>query len=301
MTTPLPAPAGLLLALALFLGACTPGGQPMPQVISIAELSRLLGGELLERDATSGEEEFLLTEDGHSRAVALRLFVPLEPDRAAVLTRSQEIHDSGEGLERDNSHASGGEVDLTYLRWQGRRWVVVERYAAAMELGSSGEFGRVESLDLARGLEDSPALKAVLIHSGGSWQGLSMDSVELVPLDGKPPRSILSQPVASDNQGACDAEQDCWSATSTLKLLPAQPGKGMAAIRIEQTLETAPSPLKQPAFLELSAEDREALRSRYDSPAAPPREQTTTRGTMVFEWDGKRYVLRSGKNIVPAI
>lgn len=295
MRTSLPA---LALASALFLGACTPGAQPMPEAISIAELARLLGGELLEREATSGEEEFLLAEDGRSRAVALRLFVPLETDQAVVLTRSQEIRDSGDGPERNNAHASGGEVDLTYLRWQGRRWIVVERYAAAMELGSSGEFGNVESLDLARGPQ---ALKAVLIHSGGSWQGLTMDSVDLIPLDGKPPRSVLSQPVASDNQGACEAEQDCWSATSALKLLPAGPGKGMAAIRIEQTLETEPSPLKQPAFLELSAEDREALRSRYDSPAAPPREQTTTRAAMVFEWDGSRYVLRAGKNIVPSI
>lgn len=287
-------PAALL---ALALAGCTPPAQPMPESISVPQLAQLLGGELMERD-TSAEEEFLMAEDDHARVVAIRLFVKLGQDRAAVVARSQSVHGSGKERERNNSHASGGDLDLVYLRWQGRRWIVDRHYAAALQLGSSGEFGHAESVDLARGPQ---GLKGVLIHSGGTWQGLSMDSVDLIPLDGKAPRSVLSQPVASDNQGACDAEQDCWSAVSVVRLQPdAAPGK-MAAVRIEQTLESEPSPLKQPAFRELGAEDREALRRRHESATPPPREQTTTRGAMIFEWDGSRYQLRSGRNMVPEI
>ena len=265
----------------------------MPETIALPELASLLNGKML-TDVGDQEDEFWVHEGADTRFKGLRKVVKVAPDELAVLTRSLAATGEGKDLQTSVDHASSGDVDVHYVHWDGRRWVLKASYIAALSLGSYGEFGDVETIELKHGL------KALLIHSGGTWQGYSVDVADLLLLDHKEPRSVLEVMMASDSDGACAPELDCWQATS--KMIVNASGKldQMGELRVEQTLVREPSPLRETNFETLSEEAQEIILQRMQD-APPKRRKIVSHSTLIYRWDGQRYVLRSGKNLVPTI
>lgn len=285
-----------VLAIAGFVSlmmGCTATNQPMPATIALQELAPLLKGQMLPH-VDKEEEQFWMREDDHTRVVALRKVVKVAPDELAVLTRSLEAIGEGKDVQTSVGYASSGDVDVHYVHWDGHHWVLRASYIAALSLGSSGEFGDVEVMEPKRGL------KAFLIHSGGTWQGYTVDAADLVLLDHGKPHSVLEVTMASDSGGACVPELDCWEATSRLiQTTPSKDGQ-MADLRLEQTLVQEPSPLREPAFEGLNEEAQKIIRQRMEE-TPPKRRQIVSHSTLVYRWDGRQYVLRMGKNLVPSV
>lgn len=265
----------------------------MPSSITVSELAVLLDGQMVSHDAKA-EDEFFVHEQDEDRVVALRQFVRLGADSAVALTRGQTAVGTASSFERGNAHAESGLVGLVYLKWVNNKWVVSKRLSEALQLGSHGEFGQADVINL------KPDLKALLIHSGGVWQGYSITFGDVIPLDQSVPHVIASIALESDNEGACGPESDCWRATSALTLKPSAKAGGMPEIHLKQTLTRSFSPFNEPAFLELDESAQEAVRSKYEGHDVPRRTEVS-HAQPVYKWTGKAFDLKVGQNIVPEI
>lgn len=281
-----------LLCLAI-LSACKPATQPMPERISVSELATLLDGQMVSHDAQS-EDEFIASEEGEDRVVALRQFVRLGPNVAVVLTRAQPIAGTPASFQRSDSHAESGLVALVYLKWQDNKWTVAQHLPSSVALGSHGEFGQADVVELR------PGLKGLLIHSGGVWQGYSITLGHLIPLDQTVPHVIANMDLESDNEGACGPDADCWRASSTVTFKPSAKAGAMPEIQLKQTLTRSISPFNEPAFQALEETAQEAVRKKYEGDDVPRRKEVT-HAEPIYRWTGKAFELKVGENIVPPI
>ena len=239
----------VLSCAALILSACQPAGQPMPQQVSVETLASLLQGHL--QPAKPGEDrELWLERDGGLYLIDLRQVVPVAPDEVAVLTRSMPAGKEDGKITSMVGHGNGGGVDLHYLRWDGQRWALKSSQLAGFEAGSFGEYGKSQVVDLGGGR------KGLLIYSGGTWQGYTVEFADLVPLDHSEPHSVLNMPVASSNDGACSVEKDCWDGQSTVQVVPGRLPEDMPEVRLRQTVKTALSPIDTRSLDALDEEAR---------------------------------------------
>lgn len=283
----------LVIALTALLSACKPRVVEMPNGITVAELATLLDGQMVSHDAQA-EDEIFLHEPNEDRVVALRQFVRLGPNAAVVLTRAQTAVGTAASFQRGDAHAESALVGLVYLKWADNKWTVNKRLTGEMTLGSHGEFGQVDVLELR------PGLKALLIHSGGVWQGSSITRGDVIPLDYSAPHSIASIALESSNEGGCGPETDCWNASSVVTLKPSTKKGAMPEIHVAQTLSRLISPFNEPSFESLDDAAQEALRQKYQGDEVPRREEVS-HAQLVYKWTGKKFELKSGKNIVPEI
>ena len=283
----------VLSCAALILSACQPAGQPMPQQVSVETLASLLQGHL--QPAKPGEDrELWLERDGGLYLIDLRQVVPVAPDEVAVLTRSMPAGKEDGKITSMVGHGNGGGVDLHYLRWDGQRWALKSSQLAGFEAGSFGEYGKSQVVDLGGGR------KGLLIYSGGTWQGYTVEFADLVPLDHSEPHSVLNMPVASSNDGACSVEKDCWDGQSTVQVVPGRLPEDMPEVRLRQTVKTALSPIDTRSLDALDEEARDALLAKMEND--PPARQSRTReATLVYRWQGTRFVLKAGKSIMPDV
>ena len=283
----------LAFAFAGSLSACKPRVVDMPNSIAVADLAALLNGQMISHDAQA-EDEFFFHEQNEDRVVALRQFIPLGPNSAVALTRAQTASGTAASFVRGDAHAESALVGLVYLKWAENKWTVNKRLTGEMKLGSHGEYGQVTVLELR------PGLKAVLIYSGGVWQGSSITFGDVIPLDYSIPHSVANIAVESSNEGGCGPETDCWSADSVVTLKPSAKKGAMPEIQVGQTLTWSISPFNEPAFQNLDDVAQEAMRQKYQGDDVP-RRQEVSNAQLVYKWTGKKFELKSGKNIVPEI
>jgi hypothetical protein len=299
----------------------------MPGQIDVATLAPVLGGKVVK---AGDEEEVLVGQNDEQRFLAVRALVRLAPDRVALVLRGQRVYDNDGQWQRADGHAEGGELDVVYLQWDGRRWQRQQHHAAALMLGSFGEFGKIETL------QPAPDQQAVIVHSGGTWQGHSVDVATMVLLDGRKPEAVLDLMFASDNGGACTGNMWCWSATSSWRLVPGKSPKEWASFVVSQKLDEhyepgdgteaddegdAPMDGEDVANAEEAASAAAAAAAAAASasasaasapapqpapkpvppakPAAPPDRHKAIE--LVYRWNGHHYVLKSGHNIVPGV
>ncbi|WP_157991519.1 hypothetical protein [Caldimonas tepidiphila] len=202
----------------------------------------------------------------------------LLPGGDAVLVVNAE--DAGEDGAPRSSHASPGLLGVIVLQRQDGRWVVRRRHESLAALGSSGRIGEVV---WTRFGPDRPGF--AVIHSW-TGQGHSIGLLSLFELGADGVRELTGEPIRlhSDNSGNClDDTPQCWDIAGTWRIVagedPASPGD---------------------LLLQFSGEESSLqIVEGESSPPKGPRVSRPVSSSARYVFDGTRYRLADGRNVVP--
>lgn len=197
----------------------------------------------------------------------------LADGRVAVVANAQMVDTNGEAMAY---HVTSGLLNAYILRKDGGKWKVEARHENVASLGSNGTFGEVEWVSLGQG---KPGF---IVQHGGTWQGNSINLMSVFDLaDGSMHDLAGSVSLSSDNEGACgDETSHCWSVQ----------GKW----RFEKREQAAYDDLvlRFAGYEENRAEN---------APDTVERKRDELKGMARYKFDGGRYVLVEGENIVPGV
>lgn len=101
-----------------------------------------------------------------------------------------------EGRVRDFAHVSSGKLAVHYLRPEGGSFVLVKAFVPAVETGS---MGAMSEWGVSSAFGDRPMIYA---EGGGTWQGYTCASTELVELRAGGPARVALIPTTYDNSGS---------------------------------------------------------------------------------------------------
>lgn len=208
----------------------------------------------------------------------------LEDGTMALITNAQLLDPAGNPMD---SHASSGLLGVYLLKNTGSDWQVQKKHENVAELGSHGSFGEVDFVTLA------PGRPGIVVHSGGTWQGYTVEDISLFDLTADSLRDLSGESILfhSDSEGGCGPEtEECWNISGKYSFVPAKPGVPYQDLLIDFTGEksvlanqgSAAAAASQAA----SADDSERKSSKINSRAR-------------YAWDGKQYRLVEGENPVP--
>ena len=188
------------------------------------------------------------------------------------------------------SHASGGRLNLYWLRQEQGGWTLQHKEENILETGSHGGLGQVKSVRFA------PAQTALAIESGGTWQGYTAISLLLFHVQANGMRALTEDPIRlhSDNQGACSPEMArCWTADATWEFAAAPAAADPA------------SPAFPDLLLRFAGDASDLISPAASTPAdgsqEPPRRVTKIAGEAVYRFKDGAYVLIRGENLVPEV
>lgn len=196
------------------------------------------------------------------------------PTGETVLVANAEM--AGDDGIAMTSHASGGLLNVYLMRQSGGNWEIIKRHENVISLGSHGNLGTVQWVQLAK---DKPGF-AVL--SGGTWQGYTIENLSLFDLTADSMRDLAAQiQVHSDSDGGCDPEGDskCWNITGKWRFEPAQGAAEYDDLHVDFSGES----------------------STRANAAKAQRVARKVSGTARYAYDGKVYKLAEGANPVPGI
>ncbi len=196
------------------------------------------------------------------------------PDgRVAVVANAQMVDSNGEAMAY---HVTTGLLNAYVLRRDGGKWKVEARHENVASLGSSGSFGEVEWVALGEG---KPGF---IVHHGGIWQGYSINLISVFDLaDGNLHDLAGDVSLSSENEGACGEETShCWSVEGKWKF---------------EKREGAPY---DDLVLRFAGYDEERAEN---APETEARKRKDVTGMARYKFDGGRYVLVEGENIVPGV
>ncbi|WP_156401241.1 hypothetical protein [Duganella sp. Root1480D1] len=287
----------VLLGAALMLAACTKKAEPPavgepasasaaavaveakpvvdPKTARMMELLRVVYGD------KAAHENYLDVElpDVEKRdELSLYRLEPVAmrelPDgRAVVVANAQMVDSNGDAMAY---HVSTGLLSAYILRRDGDKWKVEARHENVASLGSSGTFGEVEWVALGEG---KPGF---IVQHGGIWQGYSINLISVFDLaDGSLHDLAGDVSLSSENEGACGEETSrCWSVEGKWKF---------------EKREGAPY---DDLVLRFTGYDEERAENASETEA---RKRKDVAGMARYKFDGGRYVLVEGENIVPGV
>lgn len=212
----------------------------------------------------------------------------LDDGKMALITNAQVLDQAGNPID---SHASSGLLGVYLLQNTGSGWLVLKKHENVAELGSQGSFGEVDFVNLA------PARPGIVVHSGGTWQGYTVEEISLFDLTADTLRDLSGESILlhSDSEGGCGPDTaECWNISGTYSFVPARPGVPYQDLLIDFTGEksvlanqdSAPAAGAQASAAAASADD-------------PARKVSKIKTRARYVWDGKQYRLAEGENPVP--
>lgn len=196
------------------------------------------------------------------------------PDgRVAVVANAQMVDTNGDAM---TYHVTSGLLNAYILRKDAGKWKVESRHENVASLGSSGSFGDVEWVMLGEG---KPGF---IVQHGGVWQGYSINLISVFDLtDGTLHDLAGGVSLSSENEGACGEETShCWSVEGKWKF---------------EKREGTPY---DDLVLRFTGYDEERAEG---APETGPRKRKDVAGMARYKFDGGRYVLIEGENIVPGV
>lgn len=174
------------------------------------------------------------------------------------------------------AHASPGMLNVFYLKRDGERWTVLARHLDVATMGSHGSIGDTQWIELG------PGKPALIVLSGGTWQGQSIAGADIFDLAGDV-RHLGNFDVMSTNGGACAPDtDDCWDVEGKIGTADATPPAGYRDIVVDFT----------------DKRYRVTEDAKGDFVEHP---KSTSRTSARYRFDGKQYVLAEGSNPVPGI
>lgn len=174
------------------------------------------------------------------------------------------------------AHASPGMLNVYALRREGAGWKVVERHENVASMGSMGNFGTVEWVNLG------PGKHGLIVSSGGTWFGSSIREAGIFEL-GEEVRPLGAYSQASDNAGACMPDTaDCWDVGSTVRFTDSPQGGPYKDLLVDYK-----------GMHYTVTEDKDGNQVEHLN--------TRVQQTVRYHFDGKQYVLVSGTDPVPGI
>ena len=207
----------------------------------------------------------------------------LLPDGRAILVANAETANTEGSAE--SGHASPGLLNVFYLAPKGKpgdeSWQVVTRLENIATLGSSGQLGEVHWVMLGAGKQ------GLAIRHGYTGQGYTITQLALFEL-GTDKVTELDGGIDlhSDNEGACGPEMDnCWLVDGNWHFAAARDGGAYDDLLID--------------FTGASRKIKPGVQVKEDQ--EPPRLITQMNGRARYAFDGKKYKLVEGKNIVPGV
>lgn len=196
------------------------------------------------------------------------------PDgRVVVVANAQMVDANGDAMV---AHVTTGLLNAYILRKEAGQWKVEARHENVASLGSSATFDEVEWVTLGEG---KPGF---IVHHGGIWQGYSISLIAVFDLaDGKLHDLAHDMSLSSENEGACGPETaHCWSVE----------GKWQFEKREGASYDDL--------VLRFTGYDEERPET---APETEERKRNEVKGMARYKFDGGRYVLIEGENIVPGV
>ena len=220
--------------------------------------------------------------------------------RMALVANAQVIDSFGNP---DDSHASGGLLNVYILQKNGAQWHVLKKHENVAGLGSGGSFGDIEWLNLGAGHD------GMLIHHGGTWQGYTVELISLFDLNADTMRDLSGSGILlhSDSEGGCGPDTaECWNISGKYSLAAGKPGSGWQDLLISFSgeksvlLAARGKGASQPAPPGASA-TAASLPANGDAEKEPERSSIKINTRARYAFDGKVYRLVEGENPVPGI
>lgn len=243
-----------------------------PEMQRMMELLRVVYGA---RGAGSGDHvladlpDYGLVNEKSSYRIMPLTMRELGPDRVALVANANAANDVSP------SHGQPGLLNVYLLRKQGGKWTEERRFENVAEMGSWGNLGSVDWVELGAGRP------GFVVLSGGTWQGTTITNMALFDLADPRLRDLATKIglVESDNEGDCDERRHyCWNVE----------GKW----RFERHAQQAYDDLvfEFGGFEEARPEDSAETVQRQRSPVG---------GSARYAFQGGEYVLAGGKHAVP--
>jgi hypothetical protein len=207
----------------------------------------------------------------------------LLPDGRAILVANAETANTEGSAE--SGHSSPGLLNVFYLAPKGKpgdeAWQVVTRLENIATLGSSGQLGEVHWVMLGAGKQ------GLAIRHGYTGQGYTITQLALFELGADKVTELDGGiDLHSDNEGACGPEMDnCWMVDGNWHFAAARDGGAYDDLLID--------------FTGASRKIKPGVKVKEDE--EPPRLVTQMNGRARYAFDGKKYKLVEGKNIVPGV
>jgi hypothetical protein len=195
----------------------------------------------------------------------------LATGETVLVVNGEQANEAGEA---DSSHASGGLLSVYFLRQKDGKWTITKRHENIASLGSNGQMGSVSWTTLATG---KPGLA---IESGGTWQGYTVENLALFDLSAATMRELSNVSIHSDSEGGCDeaGTSECWSVTGKWRFAPAKTAAEYDDLLVDFTGNKS---------------------NRKTESAKRVSEKIS--GTARYAYDGKKYELVEGENLVPGV
>jgi hypothetical protein len=277
-----PAPAQVAVAAtpAPVMAEAKPAPKPTVDGKAEALLMKAVFGEQY-REAT--RDALAELPDPDKRTEKMRFVVSpvahtiLATGETVLVANAETASDDGTAL---SSHAAGGLLNVFLMRQADGKWEILKRHENVTALGSHGNLGTVQWVNLAKG---KPGLA---ILSGGTWQGYTIEVLSLFDLGADTMRDLAGQiQVHSNSEGGCDPDGDgqCWSVTGKWRFESARAASDYDDIVVDFSGELTSRP--------------KAAKGK----AQAPRVAEKVGGAARYAFDGKLYRLVDGVNPVPGI
>lgn len=201
-------------------------------------------------------------------------------DGLTLLVANAEI--AGDDGKAESGHASPGLLSVFFLKQQQGKWTVVKRHENISAIGSFGQLGTASWIKLAGGKS------GLAIVGGFTGQGYTTEQLTLFDVSDTNVVEVADGiELHSDNHGACGLEtSECWDVGAKWSFAaPAKPGP------------------YDDLILVFSGTSSVAKEGRQPKPGADDVERTVTpvKGRARYAFDGKRYQLVEGENLVPGV
>ncbi len=193
------------------------------------------------------------------------------PDgRVAVVANAQMADTNEEGMA---AHATSGILSAYLLRQVEGKWRVEARHENVAELGSFGQFGEVACVQLGEGVP------GFTVQHGGTWQGYTISHLSVFDLSARTMRDLTGGvAIYSSDEGACGGDKpSCWETKGKWQF------EKRAGARYDDLV------LRFQGVDEVRPEG---------APEDAARETKEHSGMARYKFDGRKYVLVEGENIV---
>lgn len=257
--------------------AATPQKEPVdPAVLRMMELLRAVyegdvAGETYVEAEMQDPKDRSIKDVFHLEPVAMH---ELADGSVALVANAQEIDKSGRVI---TGHVRRGLLSFYVMRKEAGKWLVEKRHENIASLGSNGTFSEVKWVTLGEG---KPGF---VVEHGGSWMGSTIAWLSVLDLTDGSLHDLTGHSVSlySDNEVECtDDRSRCWRVSGKWEFEKRE-GSGHDDLVLRFTGFNEVRPAKAP-----------------DTAA---RQRETVTGMARYQFDGQRYVLVEGKNIVPEI
>ncbi|HEY0584946.1 MAG TPA: hypothetical protein VGD52_02345 [Pseudoduganella sp.] len=280
--------------MALILSACgnkevPPAiAKPVPAPVAVTGTKKPVGSktarmmELLRAayDAEGGDD-YLLVELPDVEQREVRGSYRLEPvamrelsnGRVALIANAQPANEQGEAM---SAHATPGLLNVYVMHREAGGWDLDSRQENIASLGSFGHFGKVEWVSLGNG---KPGFT---VQHGGTWQGQTISYLSVFDLTERAMHDLTQGlPLFSSDEGNCGDESLSCTSVKGEWAFEKREGAGYDDLVMRFT-------------------GHEESRAG-DASAGTRRVRKGLSGMARYKFDGKRYVLIEGENIVPEI